>query len=183
MYGGHRWHVLSKMPVYESPWVSLWRADVEMPDGTLVEGHHVVEFPRPAVGVVPVGPDGRVLLVEHHRFVTDSTGWEVVCGRVDAGESPVETARRELAEEVGAAAAEVREVRRYYPASGTCRLEFVVCEARGVVLDGRGAGPREVGAVRWFTRAEVEALVDDGRVTQGLSLTALLLFLRGRAHG
>lgn len=173
-----RWSVLSEESIYESPWVSLRRADVRRPDGGIVRGHHLVVFPCPAVGLVAVGEDGRVLLVEHHRFATDSVGWEVVCGRVEAGEDPLRAALRELEEEAGARAAEAREIGRYYPASGTCRLEFIVCEARGVVVDRAPSGPRETGEARWFTLDEIAGLVDAGKVTQGLSLTALLWFLR-----
>lgn len=174
-----RWKVGRSVRVYDGrPWLSVWKTDVEMPDGTRVEGHHVVEFGADAVAAVPIGPDGRILLVQHHRFTTDSVGWECVCGRVERDESPIEAARRELLEEVGGRAAEIVPLGRYFPASGSCRLEFHAVEARGVVLDGAPTGPRETGPTAWFPPAEVERLIDEGRISQGLSLTALLLHLR-----
>src|SRR5437763_16753368 len=91
-----RWQVLRRETVYTSPWISLHRDWVQLPDGSVIEGHHVVEFPRPAVGVVPVDAAGRVMLVYHDRFISGERGWEIPAGTVDAGESWEAGARREL---------------------------------------------------------------------------------------
>src|SRR6476646_5009619 len=95
------WQVLRRETIYDSPWLRLHRDDVQLPDGSLIAGHHVVDFPRPAVCVVPIGADGRILLIEHYRFITDTIGWEVPAGRLDEGEQPDEAAARELREETG----------------------------------------------------------------------------------
>ncbi len=63
------------------------RADVSCPD-------------LRTVSVVPVGDDGRVLLLR--RTAARGGFWQQVTGRVEAGETPDETARRELREETGA---------------------------------------------------------------------------------
>ena len=36
-----------------------------------------------------------------HRFITDSWGWEIPAGGVDAGETPEDAAAREVLEETG----------------------------------------------------------------------------------
>lgn len=168
------WTVLSTETIYESPWVSLDRCDVAMPDGTVIRGHHLVRFPRPAVGVVAVSSDDRFLMVEHHRFTNDSRGWELVCGRLEPGETAVEAARRELMEEAGVEAEGFEEGTTFYPASGTCRLQFATVVARGARLAGAPTGRQETGPPRWFTRDEILAMMRRGEINQGLSLTALL---------
>src|SRR2546423_8305251 len=90
------WQVLRRVTVYDSPWVRLHRDDVRLPDGTVIDGHHVVDVPRPAVGVVPVGDDGRVLLIEHYRFITDTTGWEIPAGGVGPRPHPAPAPGRGL---------------------------------------------------------------------------------------
>lgn len=52
------------------------------------------------VSVVPVGADGRVLLLR--RSVERGGFWQPVTGRIEPGEAPLEAARRELREETGA---------------------------------------------------------------------------------
>ena len=47
------WQVLRRETIYDSPWVRLQRADVRLPDGKIINGHHLVDYPRPAVCVVP----------------------------------------------------------------------------------------------------------------------------------
>src|SRR5258708_27731053 len=94
-----RWVVHGERPVYESPWVSLALVDVEVPGGERFE-HHVVRMPGEASAVVVRDKD-RVLLIHRHRFITDTWGWEIPAGRVEAGEDPIVAAERETLEETG----------------------------------------------------------------------------------
>ncbi len=58
------------------------------------------DFDLRTISVVPLGADGRVLLLR--RYPERGGFWQQVTGRIEAGESPAEAARRELAEETGA---------------------------------------------------------------------------------
>ncbi|MBW9108949.1 NUDIX domain-containing protein [Microbacterium ureisolvens] len=54
-----------------------------------------------AAAVVAVDDEGRVLLIQQYRHPIRHRDWEIPAGLLDmAGETPLETARRELAEEV-----------------------------------------------------------------------------------
>ncbi|MGP3915735.1 NUDIX hydrolase [Nonomuraea sp. 10N515B] len=56
---------------------------------------------RPAARVVCLDRDGRVLLMHWYDHVSRSDVWEPPGGGIDPGETPLEAARRELAEETG----------------------------------------------------------------------------------
>jgi 8-oxo-dGTP pyrophosphatase MutT (NUDIX family) len=56
---------------------------------------------RPAVRVVCVDADGRVLLLQWRDPLTGELLWEPPGGGIEPGESPIDTARRELREETG----------------------------------------------------------------------------------
>jgi 8-oxo-dGTP pyrophosphatase MutT (NUDIX family) len=58
-------------------------------------------YDRPAVRIVCVDGQGRVLLVGWHDHIAEVTVWEPPGGGVEDGEAPIETARRELYEETG----------------------------------------------------------------------------------
>lgn len=53
------------------------------------------------VGILPVLPDGRIILVRQFRVAVDRFIYEIPAGMKEAGENPIDTARRELKEETG----------------------------------------------------------------------------------
>ena len=83
-----KWIVHGERMIYESEWVSLALTDIEIPGGPRFD-HHVVRMPAEASGTVIDVADRGVLLLWRHRFTTDTWGWEVPAGRVDAGETPI----------------------------------------------------------------------------------------------
>lgn len=176
-----RWEVHGERPIYESEWVGLTLVDVEIP---AVGGHrarrfehHVVRTPGPASGTVVVDAvDGsdHVLLLWRHRFITDSWGWEIPAGGVDVGESPVEAARREVLEETGWSVDTMTHLVDYHPVNGLSDSEFDLFLARGATHVGDPSDPSESERVEWLPLAQLRGEIASGRVTDGMSLTALL---------
>ena len=66
------------------------------------EGEIVRQYvDHPGAAVVAVDDEGRVLLIQQYRHPIRRRDWEIPAGLLDVeGEEPLETARRELAEEV-----------------------------------------------------------------------------------
>jgi len=93
------WTVLDSQRLYASPWIKVREDRVIQPDG-LVGTFGVVDL-LPGVSVLPVGDDGTVYLVRIFRYTLGRDSIEAVAGGIEDGESPEETARRELREEVG----------------------------------------------------------------------------------
>ena len=85
--------------VWRGTFLEVHRDRARLPDGT--EGSR--EFIRHpgAAAVVPLMPDGRVLIVRQFRYPVGRTFVEFPAGKIDAGEAPERTAVRELAEETG----------------------------------------------------------------------------------
>jgi 8-oxo-dGTP pyrophosphatase MutT (NUDIX family) len=170
------WQVLKRTTIYDSPWVRLHRDDVRLPDGSMIAGHHVVDFPRPAVCVVPIGDDGRILLIEHYRFITDTTGWEVPAGRLDEDEGLADAAARELREETGYTAEQLEYLAFYHPSNGSTNLTFHVYFGYGLRQVGELTDTNEIMRVAWFSIDEVWAMIAANEVRDGMTLTALLWY-------
>lgn len=170
------WQVLRRETIYDSAWVRLHRDDVRLPDGSLIEGYHVVEMVRPAVCVVPIRDDGQILLIEHYRFVNDLLGWEVPAGRVDEGEEIETAAARELLEETGYAAEQYEYLGLYHAASGSTNITFHVCIGRGLRQVGAITDTNEVLRASWFEPEAIWRMLMANQIRDGLSLTALLWY-------
>jgi len=159
--------------VYDSEWMRLALVDVELPSGPRFE-HHVLRMPAQAAGVVVDVPDRGVLLLWRHRFITETWGWEVPAGRIDAGETPEQAAFRETVEETGWEPGPLTPMTAYFPHNGTSDATFHLFVATSAEQVGEPSDPDESERVEWLSWDEVRAEIRAGRVRDGLSLTALL---------
>ena len=171
-----RWTVHGERPVYESPWVGVGLADVEIPDGPRFE-HHVLRMPRSAAGVVVHDPERGLLLLWRHRFITDVWGWEVPAGRVEDGEDPAEAAAREVLEETGWRPGPLTLLTTYHPMNGICDQRVDLFLARGAEHVGEPSDPGESERIAWVPVPELLGLITEGAMPDGLSLTAVLYAL------
>lgn len=87
-----------KRLAYEGRSISVWREDVELPNGRTA-ALDVVRHPG-ASAVVPFESERDVLLIRQYRYAAGGTIWEVPAGKLD-GEAPEVCAARELEEEAG----------------------------------------------------------------------------------
>jgi 8-oxo-dGTP pyrophosphatase MutT (NUDIX family) len=171
-----RWTVHGERILYESPWVRLAIADVELPDGERIE-HDVVRLPREAALALVHDPTRGLLLLRRHRFITDSWGWEAPAGEIDDGETPEDAAARETLEETGWRPGPIRHLFSYFPMNGRVDQRFHVVVARGAEHVGEPADRNEAERVEWLPLEQVRELIRAGEISDGYSLTALLYAL------
>ncbi len=101
--GDHDFAVVSSRDVHIGRILGLRVDEVVMPGGAAAR-REVVEH-LGAVAICAVDDDGTVTLVHQYRHPLGDRLWELPAGLLDAdGEDPVDTARRELVEEVGLSA-------------------------------------------------------------------------------
>ncbi|MPZ85530.1 MAG: NUDIX domain-containing protein [Actinophytocola sp.] len=101
--GRHSFDVLSTEDIYVGRILALRVDEVAMPGGGRA-AREIVEH-LGAVAVVALDEDDHVTLIHQYRHPLGRRNWELPAGIIDKlGEDPVETARRELVEEVGLAA-------------------------------------------------------------------------------
>jgi 8-oxo-dGTP pyrophosphatase MutT (NUDIX family) len=170
-----QWTVHQERPQYLSDWVNVWLADVELPDGKHLE-HHVLRMPKHSVTVAPLDRN-RVLLLWRHRFITDAWGWEVPAGWAEPGEDPVAAAGRELEEETGWTARRLTRLCSYHAMPGLSDHKFTMFKAEGCVYANEPAEGSEAARVAWIPLDQILAMIRDGTISDGPSITALTFVL------
>lgn len=101
--GQHNFTVLSTRDVYIGHIMALRVDEVAMPGGGQAT-REVIEH-HGAVAIVALDDDDQVTLIHQYRHPLGRRIWELPAGLIDLGEDPLSSAKRELAEEVGLAAA------------------------------------------------------------------------------
>ncbi len=162
--------------VYQGRVFSVRRHEALEPGGVRVV-RDVVHHRGSAV-ILPVLPNGRVVLIRQYRLAAGKHLWELPAGTRDAGETPLQTARRELEEETGYRARRMRKLMAYYPSPGIIseRMHLFLADQ---MRPGR-ARPEadERIQVRAFSRAELARMIRAGRIVDANSLVALLYWMR-----
>jgi UDP-glucose 4-epimerase len=170
-----RWQVLGCDSLYASQWVGLSLVSVK-PPGRDPYDHHVVSLP-PAVGIVLNCPEKGVLLLHRHRFITDSTGFEIPAGGIDDDESIEAAAGREALEETGWHVAGVERLLSCNVSDGVSDQRFHLVLARPDRYSGPPADLYEATSRAWVDRYEIRELIREGKVPGALSIVALLYAL------
>ena len=153
-------------------------------DGRLIDvtlerwGEHereIVEHPG-AVAVVAVDRGGYLTLVRQRREAARAHLLELPAGTLEPGESPLETAKRELAEETGLRGGRWREAASFYTTPGFCRERMTLFFAEDVDTgEADPAADEELELVRWPV-GELEDRI--GEIDDAKTLAGLLLYLR-----
>jgi ADP-ribose pyrophosphatase len=146
------------------------------PDGNEFE-RDVVHHPG-AVVVVPVTPEGDVILVRQYRAAIDAELLEVPAGKRDVTDEPVEvTAHRELEEEVGMRAASMVQVAEFYNSPGFCdehSFLFLATDLTPCATDFQGHEEQHMTIER-VALDRVPALIASGDLVDAKSILGLLL--------
>ena len=95
-----KWDVLHSEYIIRRPWLTARRDKVRLPDGRVNDEYYVLEYPD-WVNVIAITPDDRFVLVRQYRHGLGRTSFELCAGVCEKGETPEESARRELFEETG----------------------------------------------------------------------------------
>ncbi len=94
------WQVLARRMLLERRWIRLREDHVRLANGHEIEEFHVIDAPSWA-SVLAVTEKDEVVLVRQYRHGIASESLELPAGVIEAGETPLEAAQRELREETG----------------------------------------------------------------------------------
>jgi ADP-ribose pyrophosphatase len=176
--GGNRCKakVLRSRTIYTGAVFGIRRDEVLEPSGVRTT-REVVTHPGSVV-ILPVLPDGRILMVRQYRHATRLCMWELVAGRMEQGETPRKAAARELVEETGYRAKRFRIFLDVFPTPGFLEERMFILLADG--LKAGKAAPEEDEKIlcRAYTRMELEQMIRRGKLRDAKSIAGLLYYFR-----
>ena len=156
--------------IYRGRVVTLDLVPVTLPNGHRLE-LEVVGHPGGAA-VVALNSRGEVCLVHQYRHVADAWLWELPAGKLDGG-TPLDNARRELAEEAGVRARHWSSLGRYLSSPGVFREVVHLFLATDLEPCERQLEEDEVLSVHWLPLAEACRIAVHGEIVDGKTVVAL----------
>lgn len=167
--------ILSSEMIYQGRVFGLRRDDVVEPSG-LRATREVVTHPGSVV-VLPVLPDGKIVMVRQYRHATRQYLWELVAGRKEPEETPKQGAARELLEETGYRAKRYKVFLDVFPTPGFLEENMYLLLAEGLTAGEAQPEEDEKIEVRAFELKELKQMIKSGRMRDAKSIAGILYYL------
>jgi ADP-ribose pyrophosphatase len=156
--------ILRSKIIYRGPVFGIRRDELSEPGGVRTTREVITH--SGSVVVLPILPDGRVLLIRQYRHAARAFLWELVAGRIDEGESPRKAAARELIEETGYRAKRFRVFLNFFPSPGFLEEKMFVLLADGLIKS------------QAYGRKKLEQMIQKRIIRDGKTIAGLLYFFR-----
>ena len=167
--------ILSSEMIYQGRVFGLRRDEVLEPSG-LRTTREVITHPGSVV-VLPVLPDGRIVMIRQYRHATRQYLWELVAGRKEPEETPKQGAARELLEETGYRAKRFKVFLDVFPTPGFLEERMYILLAEGLTAGKAQPEEDEKIEVRAYRVNELKKMIKSGRLKDAKSIAGILYYL------
>ena len=170
---GNPWKILSSRAEYDNPWISVTEYSVINPSGG--KGiYGKVHFKNIAIGVLPLDKEFNTYLVGQFRFPVEQYSWEIPEGGGPFDADPLDSAKRELAEETGLISRNWTKLMEMHLSNSVSDEMAIIYLARD--LEQYEASPEETEqlAVKKIPFEDVYRMVEEGSITDSITVAAVL---------
>lgn len=157
--------------VFHGRIIDLALERVRLPNGEVAD-LEIVHHPGGAA-VVAIDEGDRLCLLRQYRHAVGGWLWELPAGKIDQGEDPQATARRELEEEAGVMAARWDSLGRAVSSPGIFTEVIQLYLARDLRHLSHRHEPQEVIQIHWLPLSQVLAWAEQGTIIDGKTLVGV----------
>ena len=144
--------------------------DAELPDGKPCTREFIEHGGGACVLYVK---DGKVLLVRQYRYPYAESIYEIPAGKLDNGEEPIKTAIRELEEEGGLVAEELKLLYVMYPSPGYTNEKIYIYQALSAYETQAHLDDGEFLDVEYIPLEQVKEMLANGEIRDAKTIIAL----------
>jgi ADP-ribose diphosphatase len=161
--------------VWQGKVFAVRRDEIVEPDG-LRATRELISHPGSVV-VLPLLNDGKIVMVRQYRHAARQYLWELVAGRMDAGETVKEGAARELREETGYRAKRLTEFLDVFPTPGFLEERMHILLAEGLTAGKAEPEADEKLISHAYKPEELNKMMQKGALRDAKSIAGILYYL------
>jgi len=165
---------LNRRVVYQGKILDLYVDSVCITGGR--ESTREVVGHCPAVAIVPLLANQRVILIQQYRYAVNQVLWEIPAGLIDLQETPRQAAMRELREETGYRAGRLKKVVSIFSSPGFCQEKIHIFLAEDLrQVDSLSLDADEFLTARFISFKKALRMVTQGQIVDGKTILGLTL--------
>ena len=164
-------HLISSETIASGGMLTVKRDQVRLPNGHTSQREYVTH--PGAVVIVPLLPNGNVILERQFRYPLHQVFIELPAGKIDAGEQILITGQRELLEETGYSASEWVKLGHQHPCIGYSNEVIHMYMARGLSAGQHQRDDDESLEVFDASFEDCMSMIQAGEITDGKTIVAL----------
>lgn len=165
---------------YQGSILNIYLDSMKLPDGSIEQWDHIDH--KSAAAVVPVLPDGRIILVRQFRNSLDKYTLEIPAGGIEAGESTLLAAKRELEEETGYKSESLEPLINTAIAVAYCNEVIDIYVAKNLVKSEQHLDSGEFIDVEFYTIEELQNMILTGVIEDAKTISAVLSYICKYVH-
>ncbi|CAG7612206.1 Methanol dehydrogenase activator [Paenibacillus solanacearum] len=158
-------------PIFQGKIISLQVDTVQLPNGATAT-REIVKHPG-AVAVLALTDDGRMLVVEQYRKPLEKSQIEIPAGKLDAGEDPLDAAKRELEEETGYRCESLRHISSFYTSPGFADEILHLYASEQLSKGEANPDEDEFLELEAITLEQAQAYMREGRISDAKTVMAV----------
>lgn len=163
---------LSSRHVFDGTLLQVYVDEVQLPDNSQ-STRDWIKHPG-ASAIVPVFEDGTIMLLKQFRYPPQQVFIEVPAGKLDEGEPPVETAKRELLEETGFECGAIEGAGSFFPAIGYADEEIHVFVAWNLEKKLKNVDDDEFVINHRVSFAKAIDMIATGEITDAKTICSII---------